>query len=98
MRNDLIRDFGTAAGRAQVGARNFLDVEAHGRAIITSLFQNNISGQSPVCNLQDYCIVALYTDLDNNVGHGVVVGDLHAPGKLVVLNTADVHFDPCLLL
>ena len=34
----------------------------------------------------------------NREGNGNVVGHLTAPNQLVVLNTSDVHFDPCLPL
>ena len=95
VRNDLLSEFGTAVGRAKVTASSYLDVEAHWQAILRSLFRHNTSGLSTACDTQAYCVVALYA---NSVGNGVVLGDLGAPNRLVVLNTSDVHFDPCLFL
>ena len=63
--------------------------------IIRILYRRNTSGQESECSVGDVCIIALYA---NREGHGSVVGQLTTPNHLVVLNTADVHFDPCLPL
>ena len=47
------------------------------------------------CNADDYCVIALDRGKED---HGVVVGNIAAPYKLVVLNTSDMHFDACLPL
>jgi len=95
VRGDLLIEFATAVGRAKVTASSFLDVEAHWRAILHSLFRHNTSGLPLACDVQAYCVVALYA---NRVGHGVVLGNIRAPNRLVILNNSDVHFDPCLRL
>ena len=66
---------------------------SHGQAIVRSLFRHNLSGRPTECDIMDYCVVALYA---NNERHGVVLGNVHAEHRLVVLNNSDVHFDPCL--
>ena len=95
VRNDLLVEFGSAVGRAKVTASSFLDVDAHWQSILQSLFRHNTSGLPHVCDTQSFCVVALYA---NRVGHGIVLGNLRAPNRLVVLNNSDVHFDPCLRL
>ena len=93
VRNDLRRDFAHATGRAKVTATSYLDVDSHWQAILHSLFRHNLEGHQPVCDILDYCVVALAAE---RPGHGVVLGDINAPHRLVVLNHHDVHFDPCL--
>ena len=95
VRQDLERNYGCASGRAKVTEMSYLDVEHHAQDIIRSLFRHNTSGQQSECNIADFCVVALYA---NQEGTGSVVGQLTAPNHLVVLNTSDIHFDPCLRL
>ena len=96
VRRDLINEFARATGdRARVGVANYLDVEAHWRSILRSLFRHNVSGLPATCNVDDFCVIALSA---NNVGHGSVEGTMGAPRTLVVLNHSDQHFDPCLPL
>ena len=87
VRQDLERNYGCASGRAKVTEMSYLDVEHHA--------QDNTSGQQSECNIADFCVVALYA---NQEGNGSVIGQLTAPNHLVVLNTSDIHFDPCLRL
>ena len=84
-----------AAGRDRVAVASYLDVGAHWRSIIRSLFLHNVSGSPATCNLEDFCVNALSA---NNAGHGSVEGNMGAPRTLVVLNYNDQHFDPCLPL
>ena len=95
VRQDLVQEFGCALGRASVAHSSFLDIESHWRSILVALFRYNASDLPTVCELQHYCVIALYKD---RVGHGVVFGSLSAPYRLVLLNDSDVHFDPCLPL
>ena len=62
--------------------------------LLQSLFRHNTCGASPERDLDMFCVVSLYR---NNVNSGLVVGNIHAARRLVILNTSDVHFDPCLL-
>ena len=93
VRADLVQVFGSAPGRADVTHSSFLDVESHWRSILESIFRHNTSGIPAVCNIGDYCVIALDA---TNPGNGNVNGNLAAPYRLVVLNSNDVHFDPCL--
>ena len=95
VRCDLEAEFHSADGRARVTQTSFLDVESHWQTILRSLFLHNTSGLPVACEPQDYCVIALYA---NRVGHGAVLGNPRAPNRLVVLNTSDIHFDPCLPL
>ena len=95
VREDLVEEFGDSASedyRRRVTDDSYLDVECHWRAILRSLFRHNSSGCPTTCDLNDYCIVALYGD---RPGHGAVLGNKHAAHRLVIINWGDVHFDPC---
>ena len=95
VREDLIREFGNKpdGDRAQVTHMSFLDIHSHWRAIIQSIIKHNTSNFSTECNLKEYCIIAIYaTDIDQ----GWTNEQLTARYRLVVLNTDDIHFDPCL--
>ena len=94
VRADLQAQFGSAVeDRAKVTDSSYLDVDFHWRAILHSLFRHNTSGLPLHCDINEYCVIALYT---NNPGNGSVNGNLAAPHRLIVLNTSDIHFDPCL--
>ena len=93
VRRDLLANFAKACGRARVDQMSYLDVDAHWRAILASIFRHNTSGVHPTCALDDYCVVALREDMED---HGVVLGSFGARFRLVVLNYGDRHFDPCL--
>jgi hypothetical protein len=95
VRADLLHEFGNAVGRAQVSQTSFLDVESHWQSIIQSLFKHDTSDLSAHCNTRDYCVIALDS---TNPGNGNVSGNLTAPYRLIVMNTSDRHFDPCLQL
>ena len=94
-KKDLQIEFGNAVGRAQVTEDSYLDVECHWRTIVRSLFLHNGSGQPTRCDVTQFCVIALDA---TNPGNGVVNGNLDAPYRLVVMNTSDIHFDPCLQL
>ena len=72
---------------------SYLDVGAHGRSIVRSLFRHNTNNLPLLCDIDDFYVVALSAD---NVGHGTTVGRRGAPYTLVVLNHHDMHFDPCI--
>lgn len=96
VRQDLQREFADEDEddpRRFVSGSSFLDVECHWQAILRSLFLHNRSGRSTQCDVEEYCVVALD---GNRPGHGVVLGNVNAPNRLVVVNWDDVHFDPCL--
>ena len=95
VRRDLVSEFAGCKGRACVTKDSYLDVEEHGRAILRSLFRHSKSALPSGVDLGEYCIVALAADREN---HGVVVGNVRAPHRLVVFNHMDVHFNPCLRL
>jgi hypothetical protein len=97
VRRDLQAEFGNANvrdPRRNVTRDSYLDVELHWGAIVRSLFRHNTSGNPRECDLDDYCVVALYGNNPDN--GGFVGGRLDAPNRLVVVNWGDVHFDPCL--
>ena len=96
VRQDLMAAYRDATGRAKVTFESFLDVDSHWKAILTSLFRHN-EPRPLNLDLEQFCVVGLRRDQPN---HGVVIGDIHNPRlrRLVVLNTGDVHFDPCLRL
>ena len=93
VRSDLRTEFGNYVGSDAVTHTSYLDVELHWKAILRSLFRNNTDGRSVTVDLDDYCVVALDGD---RPGHGVVLGNMHAMHRLVVINWGNVHFDPCL--
>ena len=64
-------------------------------AILRSLFRHNVSDLPADVDLGLYCVVALAADRED---YGVVVGNVRAPHRLVVLNHSDIHFNPCLHL
>ena len=82
-------------GRAKVTLRSYPDVEEHWRTILTSIFEHQSAPDFNATAIEDYCIIALYKDRE---GNGVVVGKLSARYRLVVMNSSDIHFDPCLPL
>ena len=88
-----MREFGTAEGRARVTLTSFLDVDSHWQAILESLFRHNLVGLPTQVEADNFCVVALFS---NRPDHGVVLGNANSRRKLVVLNTGDIHFDPCL--
>ena len=95
VREDLKVEYGSATElRQRVTHSSYLDVESHWKAILRSLFRHSTSNTPTTTNVEDYCIVALYGDCP---GNGVVLGDIHAANRLVIVNWGDVHFDPCLL-
>ena len=95
VREDLKSEFGNSADpRQRVTCNNYLDVESHWKAIVLSLFRHSRSYTQITTNVDDYCVVALYGTRE---GHGVVLGNVHAVNRLVVVNWSDMHFDPCLL-
>ena len=93
VRADLERTYRDAIGREQVTHTSYLDIESHWRAILQSIFKHNTSNSPRECDLDEYCIIALYA---TNEGHGWTNDNLNARYRLVVLNTDDIHFDPCL--
>ena len=93
VRHALIEEFGSADGRAKVTGTSYLDIDSHWRSILRGLFEHNLSGLPHHCSLGSYCVIALDA---TNTDNGVVLGNLDAPIRLVVLNHSDVHFDPCL--
>ena len=58
--------------------------EAYSRIILVGPLLNAICSN---------IVISLYRD---NVNNGLVVGDVRAPQRLVIMNTSDMHFDPCL--
>ena len=94
VRRDLINEFaGAADHRARVGATTYLDVGAHWRSILRSLFRHEVTGLTVTWSVDDFRVIALSA---NNAGHGTPEGHRDAPRTLVVLNHGDVHFDPYL--
>ena len=49
--------------------------------------------QRILLNINACCVITLYGD---RPGHGVVLGDMNAPCRVITINWGDVHFDPCL--
>ena len=95
VRADLVEEFGSLGigdHRRRVSDDSYLDVDCHWRAILRSLFRHNTSGFPSLCDVGEYCIVALD---GYRPGHGVVLGDKSAAFRLVIINWGDVHFDPC---
>ena len=94
VRADLVKAFAHAQEeRAKVTDESYLNLDSHWQEILRALFRHNTCGAGAECDIHMYCVIALYkTSVDN----GLVVGDINAPRRLVVMNTADVHFDPCL--
>ena len=72
--------------RRHVTCDSFLDVDCDWRSILISLSQ-----QVPF-DISEYRIVALYADV---VGNGVVLGNTDARQSLVIVNTGNMHFEPC---
>lgn len=96
VRRDLQDEFGCINGqdhRRQVTHSSYLDVECHWQAILRSFERHSSSDQIGTFDPNDYCVVALRGD---RPGHGTVLGNFHAPIRLVIINWGDVHFDPCL--
>ena len=86
IREDLTVAFADAKDeRARVTSNSFLDLDSHWQVFPRALFRHNTCGVSRECDLQLYCI-----------NTGQVVGDIGAPRRLVIMNTSDMHFDPCL--
>ena len=95
---DLQKEFGGSEGqdhRRVVTHSSYLDVEFHWQAVLRGLLRHNSSGCDGSFEPNDYCIVALYGD---RPGNGVVLGNMNAAQRLVIVNWGDVHFDPCLRL
>ena len=88
VRKNLLDEFGMFAptDRRHVTSDSFLDVDCHWRSILISLSQ-----QVPF-DISEYRIVALYADV---VGNGVVLGNTNARHSLVIVNTGNMHFEPC---
>jgi hypothetical protein len=93
VRADLIALFGNANGRAKVTLNSFLDLDSHWQTIVVSLFRHTLCNPNANVQLDNFCVIGLFTD---DPDHGVVLGD-RSKRRLVVLNTSDTHFDPCLL-
>ena len=94
VRRELVLAFaGADDERARVTNNSYLDLDSHWETLLCSLFAHNSCGASRHCDVQLFCVISLYRD---NINNGLVVGSLHAPHRLVVMNTSDVHFDPCL--
>ena len=94
VREDLLMEFADDEDRrAKVTSNSYLNLDSHWQTLLRALFKHNTCGTAPECDLDQYCVVALYRDSPNN---GLVVGNFHAPCRLVVMNTSDRHFDPCL--
>ena len=94
VRADLMMAFADAQdNRAKVTSNSYLNLDSHWQGILQALFKHNTCGVSTECDLHSYCVVSLYK---TNVNNGLVVGNVNAPRRLVIMNTADVHFDPCL--
>ena len=96
VRLDLQSEFGAPDGlewRRHVSHNSYLDIEFHWRAILRSLFRHNSSGLASNCDLEEYCVLALF---GNVPGNGTVLGNPNARYRLVIVNWGDVHFDPCL--
>ena len=97
VRRDLQMEFSNYAGpdpRLSVTDNSYLDVESHWQAILRSLFRHNTSERTTAVDLDQYCVVALN---GSQSGHGVILGNIRASNRLVIVNWGDVHFDPCLL-
>jgi hypothetical protein len=92
VREDLVREFRNKPDRdrAQVTHMSYLDIESHWRAILQSIFKHNTSNSPTECDLDEYCIIALYA---TNKDQGWTNDNLDARYRLVVLNTSDMHFD-----
>lgn len=88
VRKNLLDEFGMFAptDRRHVTCDSFLDVDCDWRSILISLSQ-----QVPF-DISEYRIVALYADV---VGNGVVLGNTNARQSLVIVNTGNMHFEPC---
>ena len=95
VRKDLQDLYKFHTGRARVTFDSYLDVQEHWQDILRSIFRHNTSGVPPNFNPDDFCVIALSKDME---AHGVVLGSMAAHHRLVVMNTADVHFDACLPL
>ena len=96
VRRDLQDEFGCDNGqdhRRDVTDSSYLDVECHWQSILRSFGRHGTSDQIGTFDPNDYCVVALCGD---RPGNGIVLGNLHAPRRLVIINWGDVHFDPCL--
>ena len=96
VRLDLQSEFGAPdrlEWRRYVSHNSYLDIEFHWRAILRSLFRHNSSGLASNCDLEEYCVLALF---GNVPGNGTVLGNPNARYRLVIVNWGDVHFDPCL--
>ena len=95
VRQDLMSLFGASTGRAKVTLTSYLDLEAHWTAILESLFRHNEISLPTHVDVSHFCVVGLFA---NKPDHGVVLGNSQSRKRLIVLNTSDVHFDPCLRL
>jgi hypothetical protein len=99
VRSDLQCMYAAAQGRRKVTETSYLDITEHWEAILESLFKHNTAGANRRrTSISDYCVIGLYNNSDGNADNGVVAGNVKARYRLVVLNNADVHFDPCLPL
>jgi hypothetical protein len=92
VRHDLMEAHRFGLGRAEVSFGSYLDVEEHWKTILTSIFRHQTDVDFLACDINDYCVIALSRQGE----HGVVLGNLTARYRLVIMNTGDVHFDPCL--
>ena len=99
MRQDLLKEFASASGQANVTESSFLDLTSHWESIVRSLFAHNEDGLQQVIDIHSICVIGLSWDgSDTTSTHGVVEGNMQARRKLIVLNTGSFHFDPCLPL
>jgi hypothetical protein len=87
-------EFGHARDeRVHVSHNSYLDLDSHWETLLRSLLTHSRSAVRLEFYLEDLCVVSLFRNSENN---GLVVGDVNAPRRLVVMNTGDMHFDPCL--
>ena len=81
-------EFGHAGDeRAHVSHNSYLDLDSHWETLLRSLLTHSRSAVRPEFNLEAFCVVSLFRNTENNG---------NAPRRLVVMNTGDMHFDPCL--
>ena len=79
--------------QARVTANSYLDLESHWKVLLLALFEFNTCGANRECDVDSFCIVSLKRGEEAN---GQVVGNIRAPNRIVVMNSENIHFDPCL--
>ena len=99
VRNDLLQEFGHVKGSAQVTPDNFLDLESHWASIIRSLARHNQCGSVRNFDVSKIRIVCFSQPsfADSPAILGSVLGNTAEYKRtLVVMNSRNEHFDPCL--